>query len=445
MPRWAGGEFLGYVGTATDIHERQADGGGAAPSPRQSFRELADSAPVLIWTTDDDGLVTFVNRGLAGVHGHHARGGARRHAGRSAFTPTTPRSVLASWRRRSGGAQALGARVPPAPRTTATTAGSSTAACRATRAGASSATWAPPPTSTSASSMEERLREVYEREHTVAETLQRSLLPERLPAHRRAWRWPRATCPPAAAPPIGGDWYDAIELADGRVALVVGDVVGHGLRAAAMMGQLRNAFRAYALVETSPAEVAGAAEPPARERASDEVMATALYLVLDREHRRGLPSRAPATRRRWCWSRDGAALPRGRALGPAGRGRPGVFREASALLAPGATLLLYTDGLVERRDTPLDDRLGQLPGGGRRGRRRARGHLRPGAEGVLGARTRRSTTWRCSPCARSRRRAERLQPVAAGRARGARRRCAGGSAASSTPPARRGRGASRSR
>ena len=81
---------------------------------------------------------------------------------------------------------------------------------------------------------------------------------------------------------MGGDWYDVIELADGRVALVVGDVVGHGVRAAAVMGQLRNAFRAYALMDGSPAETLAPAEP-ADGATGDDAMATALFLVFDRE------------------------------------------------------------------------------------------------------------------------------------------------------------------
>ncbi len=95
--------------------------------------------------------------------------------------------------------------------------------------------------------------------------LQRSLLPEQPAPHRRGGSSRRATSRPPRGTAIGGDWYDAIELDDGRVAVVVGDVVGHGLRAATVMGQLRNAFRAYALVETSPAADPGAPQPAARQ------------------------------------------------------------------------------------------------------------------------------------------------------------------------------------
>ena len=129
--------------------------------------------------------------------------------------------------------------------------------------------------------MEGRLREVYEREHTIAETLQRSLLPERLP-RIEGLEIAARYLPAGMGAAIGGDWYDALERPDGRVALVVGDVVGHGLRAAATMGQLRNAFRAYGLAENSPAEVMARVNRLVM-TGEDEVMATVLYLVLDRE------------------------------------------------------------------------------------------------------------------------------------------------------------------
>ena len=118
-------------------------------------------------------------------------------------------------------------------------------------------------------------------EHRIAETLQRSLLPERLPEIDGVTMAARYL-PAGRGAAIGGDWYDAVELKDGRVALVVGDVVGHGLRAAATMGQLRNACRAYALVEASPSEVVARLNRLVA-TSGEDAMATVLYLVLDRE------------------------------------------------------------------------------------------------------------------------------------------------------------------
>jgi anti-sigma regulatory factor (Ser/Thr protein kinase) len=142
------------------------------------------------------------------------------------------------------------------------------------------------------------------------------------------------------------------------VALVVGDVVGHGLRAAATMGQLRNAFRAYGLVESSPAEVVARINRLVMSGVED-AMATVVYLVLDREtgevsySAAGHPPPLVLTP-------DGPYFLEGGRSVPIGASDPAVFREASAVLPPGSSLLLYTDGLVERRDVGLEERLEQL-------------------------------------------------------------------------------------
>src|SRR6185369_16240917 len=94
---------------------------------------------------------------------------------------------------------------------------------------------------------------LYEREHSVATALQRAVLPERLPpvpGVDLTARYLTAVTTMEA----GGDWYDAFLLPDGRLGLAVGDVAGHGIRAASVMGQLRNALRAYALEGYGPAQ-----------------------------------------------------------------------------------------------------------------------------------------------------------------------------------------------
>jgi anti-sigma regulatory factor (Ser/Thr protein kinase) len=149
------------------------------------------------------------------------------------------------------------------------------------------------------------------------------------------------------------------------VGLVVGDVVGHGLRAAATMGQLRNAFRAYGLEEVSPAEVMARVNRLVIS-GGEEAMATVLYLVLDRET--GDVTFASAGHPPpLVLSSDGARFLEGGRAVPVGAAEPGVFREGSAVLPPGASLLLYTDGLVERRDAPLEQRLGELADAAGRG------------------------------------------------------------------------------
>jgi serine phosphatase RsbU (regulator of sigma subunit) len=196
--------------------------------------------------------------------------------------------------------------------------------------------------------MEEALRRVYEREHRVAETLQRSLLPEKLPRIEGVELAARYL-PAGEGTAVGGDWYDAAELPDGRLALVVGDVVGHGLRAAAVMGQLRNAFRAYSLVESSPAEMVARLNRLAVK--SDEgVMATVLYLALDRDTGEIAYSSAghpPAL----LLTPEGARYLEGGRSVPVGAADIVTFREERTTLPPDSTLLLYTDGLVGRRSS----------------------------------------------------------------------------------------------
>jgi PAS domain S-box-containing protein len=321
----------------------------------ERFRELADNVPVMLWTTDHAGRVTFVNESWLRFTGTTLE----EEVGESwtlGVHPDDADLMIASWetalarrepweheyrlRRQDGDYRWIVDRGQPRYEGEHFVGYVGSATDIHERR-----------------SMEERLRKVYEREHHVAETLQRSLLPERLPqidGVELAARY----IPAGTGAGVGGDWYDAIELRDGRVAVVVGDVVGHGLRAAAVMGQLRNACRAYALVESSPAEVVGRLNRLVSND-DDEVMATVLYLVLDRETGEvtytsaGHPPPVVV-------SPDGASfLDEGRSV-PVGAVESAVFREASAVLPDDATLFLYTDGLVERRDVALDDRLAQL-------------------------------------------------------------------------------------
>jgi serine/threonine-protein kinase RsbW len=195
----------------------------------------------------------------------------------------------------------------------------------------------------------------YETERGIAETLQRSVLPERLPALHGV-KLAARYLPGTVGVDVGGDWYDAIHLEDGRLGLVVGDVVGKGVQAAATMGQLRNALRAFAFEHNDPYEVVsrlgklvdGMMEAP---------FATLAYLVLDPRGRgvryvvAGHPPpliRAP----------DGTTtfLEGGRTL-PIGVDASLSFEAGDVQLEEGSTLVLYTDGLVERRSRPLDEGL----------------------------------------------------------------------------------------
>ncbi|KQS58498.1 hypothetical protein ASG36_10565 [Geodermatophilus sp. Leaf369] len=191
----------------------------------------------------------------------------------------------------------------------------------------------------------------------VSETLQRSILgPVELPPGF-AVRYEPAT----SALEVGGDWYDVVELADGVFGVVVGDVVGRGLAAAAVMGQLRSAGRALLLEANGPAQVLSALDRFAG-LVRGATCSTVFCAVVDRRTgvvRYSSAGHLPAL------VVDGDAAPRllldAQALPLAvlpDRVRP----EAETTLAPGASLLLYTDGLVERRDEALDEGIARALG-----------------------------------------------------------------------------------
>ena len=186
----------------------------------------------------------------------------------------------------------------------------------------------------------------------IATTLQRSLLPRQLPqlpGLRMAARY----LPAAVESAVGGDWYDVIELHSRSIGFVIGDVAGHGLAAATFMGQLRSAIRAYALDTDGPAEVMtklAAFSDHMRSR-----MATVIYATLNlttweaRIARAGHPY--PLLIRA-----DGSAEYLSAGGGPPiGTVGGHAYDEQSLTLSAGETLLLYTDGLIERRGGKLSD------------------------------------------------------------------------------------------
>jgi sigma-B regulation protein RsbU (phosphoserine phosphatase) len=198
---------------------------------------------------------------------------------------------------------------------------------------------------------------LYERAASVAETLQRTLLPKRLPSSAAA-EMAAVYLPAAPGTQVGGDWYDAAELPDGRLVLMIGDVIGHGIEAAAAMGQIRHSLRAFALEGHSPSS---AIECLNKVNAVEEAgMATLVCLIFDpatQSARFSCAGHPPPLLRR----PDGRAmyLEGGRSL-PLGVDPVGQDKEAEVPVAPGATILLYTDGLVERRGASIDDGLDRL-------------------------------------------------------------------------------------
>ncbi|MFH0519194.1 SpoIIE family protein phosphatase [Streptomyces sp. M41] len=199
----------------------------------------------------------------------------------------------------------------------------------------------------------------FTREHAMAVTLQRSLLPRALPEQSAldvGYRYIPAQSG------VSGDWFDVIPLPGSRVALVVGDVVGHGLHAAATMGRLRTAVHTFSTLDLPPDELLShldelvgridqdEADP---ENASEIVGATCLYAIYDPVTRRCAMARAghPAPA---LVSPDGQVtypdLPGGPPLGLGGM----PFQTAELDLADGTQLVLYTDGLIEDRTRDLD-------------------------------------------------------------------------------------------
>ncbi|MBC9717605.1 SpoIIE family protein phosphatase [Streptomyces sp. TRM66268-LWL] len=187
---------------------------------------------------------------------------------------------------------------------------------------------------------------LYGREAYIADELQRTMLPETLPQPtgvKLASRY----LPAAETARVGGDWYDAIPLPGSRVALVVGDVMGHSMTSAAIMGQLRTTAQTLAGLDLPPQEVLHHLDEQAQRLGSDR-MATCLYAVYDPVAHRITIANAGHPPPVLLHIGGRAEVLRVPAGAPIGVG--GVDFEAVELDAPaGATLLLYTDGLVESR------------------------------------------------------------------------------------------------
>lgn len=198
---------------------------------------------------------------------------------------------------------------------------------------------------------------LYQHERGIALELQSNLLPEELPEIPGVVA--RYRYDAGGAGEVGGDWFEVIPLSGGRVGVAIGDVVGRGLPAAKMMAHLRPAMRAYALGGEPPALVAEHMAHFVRTLDRDQ-MSTCVYAVLD-----------PLTGELRCANAGHPPPLVLRADGPADflAGKPGLplgvgadyeYPEVRATLAPGSTLLLYTDGLVEKRGEPLDAGLERL-------------------------------------------------------------------------------------
>ncbi len=203
----------------------------------------------------------------------------------------------------------------------------------------------------------------FSRERTAALTLQHSLLPRRLP-RQAAVEIASRYLPSGGRTSVGGDWFDVIPLSGARVALVVGDVVGHGISAAATMGRLRTAVRSLADVDLPPDELLTRLDDLVTPRGGGDdaqieaagLAATCLYAIYDPVSRRCCIARAghppPVV-----VTPDGTAglldLPAGPPLGLGSL----PFESVEVELAEGSTLALYTDGLINYRERDMDEAL----------------------------------------------------------------------------------------
>ncbi|MDP4508974.1 SpoIIE family protein phosphatase [Nonomuraea turcica] len=198
---------------------------------------------------------------------------------------------------------------------------------------------------------------LFEREHRTAETLQRSLLPDRLPVVKGLELAQRFRSGSRHVQ-VGGDWYDAFVLQDGRVAAVVGDVMGKGVKAAAGMGRIRNAMRALALTNPPPAAVLTGLDRVFEATEEEEQVTTLAYMVVEPVTGEGTLALAghpppvlvsPQGTAILCDAEPGTPL-----------GWPTSRRQFRFVVPPGHTAVLYSDGLVENRKRGLDAGLAEL-------------------------------------------------------------------------------------
>jgi hypothetical protein len=199
---------------------------------------------------------------------------------------------------------------------------------------------------------------LYTRERACALVLQRALLPRDIPevpdldlCHRYV--------PAATAAEVGGDWFDVIALAPGRYAFIVGDVTGHDIRAASVMGQVRTAIRTLASLDLTPVELLGRLDRVTADLTDQETFATCVYAVHDAASgdwemaSAGHPPPVLVTPGSQAGFLD---LPPGQPLGVGG----GRYETTRTKPPPGSTLVLYTDGLIESPGTDIGTGMASL-------------------------------------------------------------------------------------
>jgi two-component system, chemotaxis family, sensor kinase Cph1 len=190
----------------------------------------------------------------------------------------------------------------------------------------------------------------------MAETLQRSLLPQSIPT-LDSWQL-SAYYEPAASDNVGGDWYDAFELRDGRLVVLIGDVAGHGVAAAGTMAQLRNALRAQLFAGAAPADALGQLNEFCV-HLLPEAFATVIAARIDLGSG-GVEAASAGHLMPYLTTSGHAAVPAPITLSPPVGVRGITYAASTFSLERGQQLVLFSDGLVERRGQSIDDGLDRL-------------------------------------------------------------------------------------
>ncbi|MEX0666876.1 MAG: SpoIIE family protein phosphatase, partial [Acidimicrobiia bacterium] len=188
---------------------------------------------------------------------------------------------------------------------------------------------------------------LYERQRRIAETLQRGLLPNNLP-NVPGLEFATRYLPGGAGENVGGDWFDVLNLGSHRIGLAIGDVVGRGVRAASEMGQVRTAFRAYALEHGDPGAVLGRMAELLRAQ-NPEHFSTVAYLVLEMDRMAIQVARAGHLPPLLMYPDGSAAYVNGGLSPPLGAAKDAIYKQVEVPVSSGCTIVLFTDGLIGRQ------------------------------------------------------------------------------------------------
>ncbi|MCX5599759.1 PAS domain S-box protein [Streptomyces phaeochromogenes] len=204
---------------------------------------------------------------------------------------------------------------------------------------------------------EAELTELYEQQRHIALTLQRSLMgtPPAIPGLATASRYRPAT----QGAGVGGDWFDLVPLGAGRVGVLIGDVMGRGLEAAAVMGQLRSAAHALAKTGMQPRQLMQALETVVADLDVPDQLVTCCYLVIAADAGEVTICSAGHLPTLIATPGEGAQALSAPVNAPLGVGGV-LYEQTSAVIPAGATLVLYTDGLIETPGSDIEDQLAQL-------------------------------------------------------------------------------------